>query len=64
MKTRQPNILLIPTDHFRRDTLGRSAPSLLRLAGEGTRFANAYYASPPCQPARVSLITKPYSSQT
>jgi arylsulfatase A-like enzyme len=41
-KRRQPHIILILTDHFRRDALGKSTPNLSRLAAEGTRFANAY----------------------
>ena len=60
----QPNIILILTDHFRRDALGPHTPNLLRLAAEGTRFANAYCAAPLCQPARTSLIAGTYPSFT
>lgn len=60
----QPNIILILTDHFRRDALGKSIPNLMRLAEGGTRFAKAYCAAPLCQPARVSLVTGMYPSQT
>jgi len=49
-----PNIILILTDHFRPDALGRSTPNLVRLAADGVRFDNAYCASPLCQPARAS----------
>ena len=61
MKT--PNIILILTDHFRRDVLGASTPNLLQLAAQGARFTNAYCMAPLCQPSRVSLITGMYPSQ-
>ncbi len=63
-KTSSPNIILILTDHFRRDALGPSTPNLMRLAARGTRFTNAYCAAPLCQPSRVSLVTGMYPSQT
>jgi choline-sulfatase len=59
----RPNIILIMTDHFRRDALGKSTPHLLALADQGTRFENAYCNSPLCGPSRVSLITGLYPSQ-
>ncbi|MBM4025431.1 MAG: hypothetical protein FJ280_08485 [Planctomycetes bacterium] len=59
-----PNIILIITDHFRRDALGPHTPNLLKLAADGTRFANAYCAAPLCQPARTSLIAGMYPSAT
>ena len=59
----QPNILLILTDHFRRDALGPSTPNLMALANSGTRFDNAYCTSPLCGPSRVSLVTGLYPSQ-
>ena len=62
--TKPPNIILILTDHFRRDTLGSHTPNLLRLAAGGTRFANAYCAAPLCQPTRTSLIAGMYPSAT
>jgi arylsulfatase A-like enzyme len=53
-----PNIILILTDHFRRDALRADlTPNLMRLANQGTRFTNAYSASPLCQPARNCIIT-------
>jgi arylsulfatase len=58
-----PNIILILTDHFRRDALGASTPNLLALANRGTRFENAYCNAPLCGPSRVSLITGLYPSQ-
>lgn len=59
----QPNIILIMTDHFRRDALGKSTPNLMALANAGTRFENGYCNSPLCGPSRVSLITGLYPSQ-
>jgi arylsulfatase A-like enzyme len=32
-------------------------PQLVRLAGRGTLFTNAYCSSPACNPSRVSLLT-------
>ena len=61
---RTPNIILIMADQMRPDALGPATPNLLRLAERGTRFTCAYTASPLCQPARVSLITGMYPSQT
>ena len=61
--SKQPNFVLIMTDHLRRDAVGRSTPNLLRLARRGTQFMNAYCAAPLCQPSRVSLITGLYPSQ-
>ncbi|UCF96905.1 MAG: sulfatase-like hydrolase/transferase [Spirochaetaceae bacterium] len=59
----QPNIILILTDHFRPDALGSSTPKLMSLAERGVQFANAYCASPLCQPARASIITGKFPSQ-
>ncbi len=59
-----PNIILIMTDHFRRDALGKSTPNLMALAGTGTRFENAYCATPLCGPSRISIITGMYPSAT
>jgi arylsulfatase A-like enzyme len=58
-----PNIILIMTDHFRRDALGRSTPNLMALANQGTRYENAYCGSPLCGPSRVTVITGLYPSQ-
>ena len=60
----KPNIVLILTDHFRRDALGPQTPSLTRLAGQGVRFANAYSAAPLCQPARCCIITGMHPTAT
>lgn len=59
-----PNLILILTDHFRPDALGKSTPHLSRLAAQGTRFEHAFCAAPLCQPARNCLITGKYPSQT
>lgn len=61
------NILFVMSDQFRADALGLmnrfpvKTPNLDRLAGEGTRFNNAYCANPVCCPARASLMTGCYS---
>lgn len=52
-----PNIILIITDHFRKDAPGKHTPNLMNLADRGALFHNAYCASPLCQPARNSIIT-------
>jgi choline-sulfatase len=62
VKTR-PNLILILTDHFRRDALGPNTPNLSALARSGVNFTNAYCAAPLCQPARVALVTGTYPSQ-
>jgi len=59
----EPNIVLIMTDHFRRDALGKWTPRLGSFAARGVRFENAYCASPLCQPSRCSIITGMYPSQ-
>jgi len=59
----RPNIVLILTDHFRRDALGSDTPRLSALARSGANFTNAYCAAPLCQPARVSIVTGMYPSQ-
>lgn len=59
----RPNILLILTDHFRRDAVNRFTPHLKALGAAGVQFANAYSAAPLCQPARCSLITGMLPSQ-
>ena len=64
MTIKKPNIIFILTDHFRSDALGKSTPNLMALAKEGTRFTNAYSGAPLCQPARTSLATGLFPSQT
>jgi choline-sulfatase len=54
----RPNIILILTDHLRRDYVDqRTMPNVMALAARGTTFANAYSAAPLCQPARNCIIT-------
>ena len=64
MAVAKPNIILILTDHFRRDAISSSTPNLVNLASSGIRFVNAYSASPLCQPSRTSIITGMYPWQT
>jgi choline-sulfatase len=59
----QPNIILILTDHFRRDAIGEWTPHLRKLAARGVRFENATCAAPLCQPSRCSIITGMFPSQ-
>lgn len=59
----EPNIILILTDHFRRDAIGPGTPNLQALAADGTLFENTYCAAPLCQPARCSIITGMYPAQ-
>jgi arylsulfatase len=53
----KPNIVLIITDHFRPDALGKATPNLNALAARGVRFEHCYSAAPLCQPARNCIIT-------
>ncbi len=63
MTSDRPNFLLITTDQHRADYLGcygakfLSTPNIDRLAGQGTRYENAYVASPVCMPNRASIAT-------
>ena len=59
----RPNIILIITDHFRQEAIGRFTPNLKKLAAAGVEFRHAYCAAPLCQPARVSLVTGKFPSQ-
>ena len=53
-----PNIILILTDHWRGDCLGRlghpvaETPHLDSISAEGVTFVNGYTPSPSCVPAR------------
>ncbi len=59
----RPNILLIITDHWRGDSLGRlghpaaETPHLDELSTQGITFTHGYTPSPSCIPARRSLMT-------
>lgn len=63
MTKRRANFLLISTDQQRADHLGCYGANLLQtpnidgLALSGTRYENAYVASPVCMPNRASLVT-------
>ncbi|MGH3095052.1 MAG: sulfatase-like hydrolase/transferase, partial [Streptosporangiales bacterium] len=63
MPDARPNVVLISADQWRGDCLSTaghpvvSTPYLDALAATGTRFSNAYSATPTCVPARMSLMT-------
>ncbi len=65
-----PNILWLMTDEQRTDSLGAygshwaQSPNLDRLMADGVVFQNAYTPAPVCQPARESILTGDYPSQT
>lgn len=58
-----PNVVLICADQWRGDCLSVAGhpvvktPYLDGLARSGTRFSNAYSATPTCVPARMALMT-------
>lgn len=60
------NLLFILSDQHAADVLGSggnqvvTTPHLDRLAARGTRFENAYCASPVCVPSRASIATGRY----
>ena len=64
------NFLIITSDEHRADAMGCAGhnhvrtPHLDRLAASGTRFSNAYTASPMCVPARAALATGQFVHQT
>ena len=60
----RPNIVFIQVDQMRPDHLNSMMPSLMSLANNGVIFSHTYTASPVCQPARTSIITGLYPSQT
>ncbi len=59
----RPNLLLILTDHWRGDCLGRlgnpavETPHLDSLSAAGVTFTNAFSPCPSCIPARRSIMT-------
>ena len=63
MAARQPNVLLISTDHWPAQLLGIAGhpviqtPTLDELARSGVRFTNCYAECPVCIPARRTLMT-------
>ena len=66
----RPNILFLMTDEQRTDSLGcygspwAVSPNLDALAREGVVFRNALTPSPLCTPARCSLLSGLYPSET
>ena len=64
------NLLFFLSDNHARSAMGCSAnpviqtPTLDALAAGGTRFANAYTASPLCCPARAAIATGRFPFQT
>lgn len=70
LQREKPNILWIITDEQRFDSLGcygspwAKTPNIDRLGHEGIIFRNAITPAPVCVPARVSLLTGRYPSQT
>ncbi|MBC8234398.1 sulfatase-like hydrolase/transferase [bacterium] len=65
----RPNIILITTDHLRRDALGCygnsriKTPNIDKLARNGAMFTNAYAVCPLCMPSRNSIVTGFYPHQ-
>lgn len=61
--TANPNVVLIAADQWRGDCLSAAGhevvrtPALDQIAARGTRFSNAYTATPTCIPARTALMT-------
>lgn len=66
----KPNILFVFSDQQRWDTLGcygfqpSITPNLDRMAAEGVRFENAFSCQPVCGPARSSVQTGKYPTET
>jgi choline-sulfatase len=56
-ETSHPNVLLITLDTFRADRLGAATPNLMRLAGDGVRFANAESAVPLTLPSHATILS-------
>lgn len=65
----RPNIVLILADDLAWNQLGcygsnfYETPHLDALARQGTRFTNAYAASPICSPSRASIMTGKYPAR-
>ncbi|CAA9385228.1 MAG: Choline-sulfatase [uncultured Rubrobacteraceae bacterium] len=63
-QARRPNILLIMTDDQPHYTIENMTFLQRRLIAAGTRFDNAYVATPVCGPARGSVLTGKWSHNT
>ncbi|MFP4444006.1 MAG: sulfatase-like hydrolase/transferase [Spirochaetia bacterium] len=67
---KQPNVVFFFTDQQRWDTTGPGGnpmgltPCFDRMAAEGTCFTNTFTCQPVCGPARASLQTGKYSTNT
>ena len=67
---KRPNIIVYFSDQQRWDTLGcygqklDVTPCLDKIAAEGVRFENAFTCQPVCGPARASLQTGLYATET
>src|SRR5688572_2013598 len=63
---RRPNIVVVLVDDLRWDDIGVAGhpfvetPNIDRLAAQGTRFLNAFAATPLCSPSRASILTGQY----
>lgn len=70
MSALRPNVIVFFTDQQRWDTSGLHGnpldlmPNFDRLASEGTHFVNAFTCQPVCGPARSSMQTGMYATQT
>lgn len=66
---RQPDIVLFVADDLSREDVGiygspdARTPNIDKLAREGTRFTNAFAASPTCSPSRSSILTGDYPAR-
>lgn len=64
--TRRPNVVVVLVDDLRWDDIAVAGhpfvetPNIDRLAAEGTRFLNAFSATPLCSPSRASILTGQY----
>ena len=70
MNKKQPNVLVVLTDQQRWDTTGVQGnplgltPNFDTMAKEGTHFANMFSCQPLCAPARSSIQTGLYPTET
>lgn len=70
LSNRKPNVVFILADDLGAHDLGclgssfYETPNLDRLAKRGTRFMNAYAASPLCSPTRSSILVGQYPART
>src|SRR5688500_20355838 len=66
---RKPNIIAIVTDDQAMWSIGAygnkesRTPNMDRLAREGSRFTNAFTATPVCSPSRATFLTGRYGTE-